>query len=311
MNKQFFTKVSVLIDKLSFISNNNNFSDLNENDIDFKLLKNYSKELHELINSVPFLESQSYVKKESINTKSETSLPVMKPELSTPKNIDKKETTVKQTTAINDPEEEFQMKPITDNIFDTVNSIKQKSKIKRLNRLQIAENEKIEEENKITEPTEAIKDELTVSEPETEIIETPMPNINLNKTNEAPNKPSFIKTPEQVEIENEIVSEENDESLSLNDRFKQPTASLGDKIVGAGFKNLKELIDINDRFLFIQKLFGGSYMAFEEAVNQINKIDNYSEALDYIDYKIKSNFDWDSNGEEVAKFLNILEKKYN
>lgn len=311
MNKQFFTKVSVLIDKLSFINDNNDFSDLNENDIDFKLLKSYSKELHDLLNAIPALEGQSYVKNESINTKSETSLPIIKPELSTPIDVDKKEAETEQVTALNEPEEELHMKPITDNIFDTVNSIKKKSKIKRLNRLQVAENEKIAAENDITEAAEIIKNEEVINEPEPEFVEPPVSNINAPETNENPIKPSFIKEAEQTEIKSEAVSEENDESLSLNDRFKQPTTSIADNVVGSGFKNLKELIDINDRFLFIQKLFGGSYMAFEEAINQINKIDNYSEALDYIDYKIKSNFDWDNNAEEVSKFLNILEKKYN
>jgi len=297
MNKQIITKVSVLIDKLSYISNNNDFNNLNKDNIDFNLLKSYSKELYELLNSITGEEKQVFIDKAASIKKTETQIGVIKPiEETKPIEIAQKEEIIKEANTT-EAEEGLQMKPITDNIFDTVNSIKKKSKISRLNRLQFTENEvpepKVEHIEEVIEKTEPIViNEQTIS-------------TNNEIVKEKETKPSFVKEIAEEKIEQE------EENLSLNDRFKQPTESVADKVGSNNYKNLKELIDINDRFLFIQKLFGGSYLAFEESVNQINSIDTYSEALDYIDYKIKSNFDWDSNADEVARFLTILEKKYN
>lgn len=297
MNKQFFTKVSVLIDKLSYISNNNDFNGLNE--IDFSLLKNYSKELYQLLNSTAIEEEkQTIANNTTITKESETpTIPHLKPTFaSKPIEIEEEIEAIDEVKT-NQSGEELHMKPVSDNIFDTVNSIKHKSKISRLNRLQLSDNE--------------IEDEKTPVEDNTPVVKKITPQVEKEEVAVATNevieeaevKPTFLK--ETIEEEQE------EENLSLNDRFKQPESSVADKVANNNFKNLKELIDINDRFLFIQKLFGGSYLAFEESVNQINNISTYSEALDYIDYKIKSNFDWDNNSEEVAKFLNILEKKYN
>jgi len=301
MNKQIITKVSVLIDKLSFINNNNDFNHLNSNDIDFKLLKSYSKELFELLNSITDLRKIKISADEvTISDKKEPPESTIVPILAQkPSEKKQDENHVNAFDASETAEDELHIKPISDNIFDTVHSIKQKSKITRLNRLQFTDNEIDEEQEEV--PIEKIVAKI---EPVVVVEEKTTIDNDVNAVEEAAIKPSFIKEVTAAEIKEE-------ENLSLNDRFTQPTESVADKMATADYKNLKELIDINDRFLFIQKLFGGSYLAFEESVNQINNIANYSEALDYIDYKIKSNFDWDNNAEEVSKFLNILEKKYN
>ena len=306
MNKQIITKVSVLIDKLSFINNNNDFNHLNSNDIDFKLLKSYSKELFELLNSITDLRKIKISADEvSISDKKEPPESTIVPILAQkPSEKKQGEDHVNAFNASETAEDELHIKPISDNIFDTVHSIKQKSKITRLNRLQFTENEIDEEQEEVPIEKIVAKIEPVVVEEEKTTIDNTTIDNDVNAVKEAALKPSFIKNVTAAEIKEE-------ENLSLNDRFTQPTESVADKMATADYKNLKELIDINDRFLFIQKLFGGSYLAFEESVNQINNIANYSEALDYIDYKIKSNFDWDNNAEEVSKFLNILEKKYN
>jgi len=307
MNKQFSTKISILIDKLSYISNNDNFVNLTENDIDFKLIKNYAKELYELFNAAhgPVIENQA--PKPNIITKTvEIEQPIRSIEKPQPfeQKIEEEKKEITNEINTGQPGEEFMVKPVTDNIFDTVKSIKQKSKVSRLSRLQLNENDKKEEtiiNNEVFE-TE-ISEEIDLKQVPNH-NQVPTPNSETDKQAEI--TPSFIK--EEATVKETATDAEN---LSLNDRFKHNTESVADKVVNTSFKNLKELIDINDRFLFIQKLFGGSYLAFEESVNEINKIETYSEALDYIDYKIKSHFDWDSNAEEVNRFLIILEKKYN
>jgi len=112
--------------------------------------------------------------------------------------------------------------------------------------------------------------------------------------------------------ENEETNEfEEDDGQSLNDLFKDKKKNVADAVVDSTVKrNLKDIIDINDRFQFIQSLFGGSYLGFEEAVGTVSKQRNYSEALDFIDQKLKSTYNWDSDSKVVEKFLTLVEKCY-
>ncbi len=116
-----------------------------------------------------------------------------------------------------------------------------------------------------------------------------------------------------VSIESETLNEDvEDEPASLNDRFKaQQNSTLADKIKVGGKKDLKELIDINDRFMFIQQLFGGSYLGFEEAMNEINRKSNLADAKQYIDKSIKSVYKWDDYSQEAQRFMTVLEEKFN
>lgn len=115
-----------------------------------------------------------------------------------------------------------------------------------------------------------------------------------------------------VESENEDLDlNGEDGKQSLNDLFKGEHKNVADKVTETSVKrNLKDIIDINDRFQFIQSLFGGSYLGFEEAVGTVSKQANYSEALDYIDQKLKSTYNWDSDSKVVDKFLTLVEKCY-
>jgi len=311
-NKQQLTKVSVLIDKLNYLNDNLDFNSLKINDLDFKLLKNYAFELSQLLNGVSDeapLTSQNQVVKEQLfhNIPKPAQEPVAeipnKPIIEQAKPI---EPPVIQTAQKLQPDPEVNKivpetaslniepdKNVTENIFDTVKAIKKQHHVEEP---EVIKPSTVQFKNK---PIEEAKELVSEKKEDTKSFDF---------------MPSRLKE-EKVKkvVEEEVVFEEeaeDNENSSLNDRFKKEEESLGAKIKVGSNRNFKELIDINDRFLFIQSLFGGSYLAFEEAVKQINKIDSYSEALDYVDYKLKGTYDWSADSTEVTKFLNILERSY-
>ena len=129
------------------------------------------------------------------------------------------------------------------------------------------------------------------------------------------NEVDAIQKTNKISFDNNLndeddLAEENGKP-SLNDLFKDEKKNVADAISKPVVRrNLKDIIDINDRFQFIQTLFGGSYLGFEEAVGTVSKQSNYSEALDFIDQKLKSTYNWDSDSKVVDKFLTLVEKCY-
>ncbi len=329
-NKKQLTKVSVLIDKLNYLNDNLDFNLLKINDLDFNLLKSYTAELWQLLQNLEndgAIPSQDQTIKEqlfhqlpktspsNIKSRVESSATISKKnELAIQQASHKKvEGTIlsKNEGAIAKPE---LAKDATENIFDTVKAIKKQHKVEPSPKV---EQHAFQAESKpVKEPAPKLKEEpkVLVTEKQVEVKDFDfMPSkVKLQKPKGTVD--SLVKELEQEVLEQEALEqEEENPSNSLNDRFKTQENSLGTvlKTTKTNNRNFKELIDINDRFLFIQSLFGGSYLAFEEAIKQINKIESYSEALDYVDYKLKGTYDWSTDSTEVTKFLNILERSYN
>jgi len=218
-----------------------------------------------------------------------------------PKNV--QEQTIYEKFIPQKDKEELDQKNARENIFDTVNAIKKQKLANKIipsvKHTSYLAKPEVQKEAANTEKLE-IKEPKAFDftpKPEKEIINPKETIVEVKQ----PTPPHPIADEAETDEEG---------TPSLNDRFKNEEHNLANTVQPKSTRNFKELIDINDRFLFIQSLFGGSYLAFEETVKHINHIENYSEALDYVDYKLKDAYNWSFDSEEVAKFLNILEKSY-
>jgi len=308
---------TVLIDKLNYLNDNLDFNSLKINDLDFKLLKNYAFELSQLLNGVSKEESETAhnqvvreqlfhnVPKPVNEPANEMPVKIIKEpvdkepiDLVEAETVEVPENLKTNTIAIKKEPEATSLnkeldKNVTENIFDTVKAIKKQHHIDDVDEPDLVDKQSFQIKNK---PIEEAKELVPEKKTEAKSFDFMPSQIKEEKVKEPVN--------EEVETEEEV------HEPSLNDRFKKEEESLAATIKVRTNRNFKELIDINDRFLFIQSLFGGSYLAFEEAIKQINKIESYSEALDYVDYKLKGTYDWSADSTEVTKFLNILERSY-
>ena len=111
-------------------------------------------------------------------------------------------------------------------------------------------------------------------------------------------KEIFNQTPniieEQIKASQEKVVQEPKIS-SLNDRLNK-TISFG----------------LNDRIGFEKKLFGGSPDDFNRVISQLNTFDSFEEAKGFIQDFVKPDYNnWENCEEFEARFMEIVEKKFN
>ena len=120
--------------------------------------------------------------------------------------------------------------------------------------------------------------------------------------------------PEAVEIKDEIkvlsLEEELEDTISVDEMatlFDIPVAapkSLNDKFSG----NIQ--IGLNDRIAFVKNLFDGSQEDFNRVVSQLNTYGTEKEALKFINKMVKPDYDWSTQQELEARFIEIVERKF-
>lgn len=94
---------------------------------------------------------------------------------------------------------------------------------------------------------------------------------------------------------------------TINDVHKRVTTGSSIKHVG---KNLKGLISLNDKLLFIKDLFGGYSLAYGEAIEQLNQFDHFDAAEHFLKTTYAKKNNWIDKQSAVDKFYEILRKKF-
>jgi hypothetical protein len=68
-------------------------------------------------------------------------------------------------------------------------------------------------------------------------------------------------------------------------------------------------IGLNDRFRFVNELFGGNSNEFSEAVNQLDKIEAKHEADEYI-ARLSEVYNWNNQSRSAKDFMALLSRKF-
>jgi hypothetical protein len=108
--------------------------------------------------------------------------------------------------------------------------------------------------------------------------------------------PAFeMSAPEEVEEIEDIVEEiEVKESNPINDSFSK-TISFG----------------LNDKIAFEKQLFGGSSEDLNRVISQLSTFDTFDEAENFIEDMVKPDYNnWEGKDDYVARFMEIVEKKF-
>lgn len=69
-------------------------------------------------------------------------------------------------------------------------------------------------------------------------------------------------------------------------------------------------ISLNQKFRFINQLFNGNTNAYNQAIDEIDTLDNYGQALDLISYRYASQYLWDMSSDEVSELVEILKRRF-
>jgi hypothetical protein len=83
-----------------------------------------------------------------------------------------------------------------------------------------------------------------------------------------------------------------------------------DHLVLEPIKDLRSAIGINDKFQFIQELFGGDEKLFEVGIKTINAFKIFPEAQFYIKRELREKNNWDEESNVVKQFDQLIKRRF-
>ena len=157
----------------------------------------------------------------------------------------------------------------------------------------------VAEEKKEEFISEPVVNEVVIEEKHVEIPEEPKEASLNDLATQAEQAPSRRMTL------NELIQQQKQAGLTNANQFQTSTSKSSDTIV-----DLKTGVSLNDKLLFIKDLFNGYSLAYSEAIELLNRFDNFAEADAFLqsNYALKNN--WASKPQTVDKLYVVLRKKY-
>ncbi len=95
-------------------------------------------------------------------------------------------------------------------------------------------------------------------------------------------------------------------SASLNEKLKADSKEVHKKLSS---KPLKDLIDLNKKFVLQNELFNGNVAAFTTAVQSIDAFENITAAENYV-AQLQQENNWDAASQTTRMFLKLVKQKF-
>lgn len=162
------------------------------------------------------------------------------------------------------------------------------------------------EPEKVQDPSEIELEIVTESEP----VITPQRDIVDEVKEDAAERTADNKKPDiPPTVEKHSAAEKFPASKTLADVYRaNGDNSFAAKMQKNKISDLKAAIDINERFLFINEIFKGETGTYKKAIETLNGMNHYHEALEYIG-QIRQENDV-KNEEAVSVLIEILKRKF-
>jgi hypothetical protein len=102
-----------------------------------------------------------------------------------------------------------------------------------------------------------------------------------------------------------------DNSLHQRISSQKEDKSIGARLQQYPISNIREAIGLNEKFLFINELFGGDIDAYHDAINRLNDIGSMKLAFDYLN-TLTGMHGWDAgrSAETIEKLANFVQRRY-
>lgn len=102
---------------------------------------------------------------------------------------------------------------------------------------------------------------------------------------------------------------ETEKSETLGDRMLQEDHSLAAKLQQNPVRDLRSVIGINDKFLFVNELFGGSMEKYNKSIDNLNDLKTLNGAMIYLN-ELKIELQWNSSNEAYRKISELVRRKF-
>ena len=167
---------------------------------------------------------------------------------------------------------------------------------------------------------ERLNDPFEIMKPkEQEVIEEPLQSSQTEPASEKAGLPPSEETDQNHEVKEELSKPKEEtikfdlftsEKSAFNDKLKEAREqSLGPRGGPSAPADIKSLIYINDKFLFINELFDGDYKEYSHAIEIFNNFEEKGEAFEFLESLLKDNL-WNSASPAFQKLKEIVEKRF-
>ena len=104
---------------------------------------------------------------------------------------------------------------------------------------------------------------------------------------------------------------QDDNSLHNRISSNKEDRSIGARMQQHPINSLKDVIGVNEKFLFINELFQGNIQAYNESIARLNEMETLRTAFDYLN-ELGAAFDWDAkrSATTIEKFANYVQRRH-
>ena len=97
---------------------------------------------------------------------------------------------------------------------------------------------------------------------------------------------------------------------TVGERYQQnQEETVGEKLQHSSVKDLQGAIGVNDKFLFVNELFGGSMERYNRSIENLNDLKTLNGALIYLN-ELRVELQWNSSNEAYKKLLELVHRKF-
>ncbi len=98
---------------------------------------------------------------------------------------------------------------------------------------------------------------------------------------------------------------------SLNDLFSREAGhDTSSRFQFQTRRNLREMIDLSERYIFTKELFGGDADYYDRAIRQLNQFETLPEAQNYIVNELRQRYKWEGKEQVERQFIKIVERRF-
>ena len=104
---------------------------------------------------------------------------------------------------------------------------------------------------------------------------------------------------------------QDDNSLHQRISSQKEDKSIGARLQQHRINNIKDAIGLNEKFLFINELFGGDIQVYNEVIAKLNNMETLKEAFDYLN-ELTNIHHWDTkrSTETIDKLAGFVQRRY-
>lgn len=99
---------------------------------------------------------------------------------------------------------------------------------------------------------------------------------------------------------------------TLNQRYeeREKTKTVAAALETKSLSNLKNNININQRYMFVNDLFEGDDKDYEIAMDEVEECDSFDSSVELLVQNYSKKYAWDMNSDEVKELLKVIFKRF-